>query len=435
MSLPKNCLYTNKINSSYAKNFMAVIQPQNGDAGLNDTIIFNIPTGGNNLCMSGADSVIKFGLTLRGGGIGSGAGTVHLNKGGAYGCFQRMRVFAGGVLISDIDNYANLLDMLITCQQSTDSVTGKYKILAGTENGIGVALDALTANTDSITYSFCLPLLSIFSLSQQYVPLFAMSNGPLRVELQVVSSVQQIVRTLTPAAAPVGKSLLTNIELVCNMIELSDTGMNIIKNSIGNGPIQWVCQDYRNYSTNITLQNADTTVSIPVPAKFNSLNSLYFSFRADAAGVAARMANESNRFNLSEYFFRIGSKTLPTKSPNTYPEFFSELMRSFGCVADINHESNVSVDGYSKQTPQTMTGANLPVGINTIGSFYVGIDLESYSNTSMSDVYTGTNTSNDDVFFTPRFAANTANTVVRVDAYALFDQLILINNGQVSVNY
>ena len=280
-----------------------------------------------------------------------------------------------------------------------------------------------------------MPLLSIFSLSQQYVPLFAMSNGPLRVELQVVSSVQQIVRTLTLAAPPVGKSLLTNIELVCNMIELSDTGMSIIKQSIGNGPLQWVCHDYRNYSTNITLQNADTTVSIPVPAKFNSVNSLFFSFRADAGGAITKMSNESNRFNLSEYFFRIGSKTLPTKSPNTYPEFFSELMRSFGCVSDVNHETNVSVDSYNKQLPIAMTAAATPAAVNTIGAFYVGLDLESYSNTSMSEVYTGTNTSNDDIFFIPRFSANTANTVVRVDAYALFDQLVLIQNGQVTVNY
>ena len=434
MSLPKNCLYTNKIQSSYARNFMSVIQPQNGDANLNDTIIFNVPTGGN-LVLSGQDTVLKFGLTIRGGAAVSGAGTVQLNKAGAYGCFQRMRVFAAGVLISDIDNYGNLMDLLVTCQQSTDIVTGKYKILAGTDNGIGVTLDALAITTDSVTYNFCLPLLSIFSLSQQYVPLFAMSNGPLRVELQVVSSVQQIVRTLTLAAPPTGKSLLTNIELVCNMIELSDTGMSIIKQSIGNGPLQWVCQDYRNYSTNITLQNADTTVSIPVPAKFNSVNSLFFSFRADAAGAITKMCNESNRFNMSEYFFRIGSKTMPTKSPNTYPEFFSELMRSFGCVSDINHETNVSVDSYNKQLPQAMTAAATPAGVNTIGAFYVGLDLESYSNTSMSEVYTGTNTSNDDIFFIPRFSANTANTVVRVDAYALFDQLVLIQNGQVTVNY
>ena len=36
MSLPKNCLYTNKINSSYSRNYQAVIQPQNGNANLGE---------------------------------------------------------------------------------------------------------------------------------------------------------------------------------------------------------------------------------------------------------------------------------------------------------------------------------------------------------------------------------------------------------------
>ena len=67
---------------------------------------------------------------------------------------------------------------------------------------------------------------------------------------------------------------------------------------------------------------------------------------------------------------------------------------------------------------------------------YVGIDLESYSNTSNDTIYSGMNTSSDDIFFVPRFSnSNAANTSVRVDSYALYDQLILINNGQVSVNY
>ena len=46
MSLPKQCLYTNKINSSYAKNYNAAIVPVNGtDYNLGETIIINIPTG------------------------------------------------------------------------------------------------------------------------------------------------------------------------------------------------------------------------------------------------------------------------------------------------------------------------------------------------------------------------------------------------------
>ena len=435
MSLPKNCLYTNKINSSYSRNYQAVIQPQNGNANLGETLIFNIPTGGN-MVMSGVDTVLKFALSIKNGGTAAADGTIKLNKGGAYGVFQRMRVFAGGVLISDIDNYGNLMDMLVTCQQSTDTVSGKYKILAGTENSVGASLGALLADADSAQYFYCLPLMSIFSLTNNYVPLFALGGTPLRVELQVVSSITQVARSLTAILPPTARELLTNIELVCNMMELSDTGMNIIKNAIGSGPLQWVTQDYRNYSQNIIVTNSDTTVSIPIPAKFNSLNSLFFSFRGNPGGLLTRMANESNKFNLQEYYFRIGSKTLPIKPPNSVPEFLSELMRAFGSVSDVNHETNISFEAYNKNVSAAITSAVLPATEIYVGSFYVGIDLESYSNTSNDTIYSGMNTSSDDIFFVPRFSsANAANTSVRVDSYALFDQLILIQNGQVSVNY
>ena len=81
-----------------------------------------------------------------------------------------------------------------------------------------------------------------------------------------------------------------------------------------------------------------------------------------------------------------------------------------------------------------MAGAE-GAGASVTGAFYVGIDLESYSNTSLDSVYTGTNTSSDDIFFVPKFAGQGTATNVRIDAYALYDQLVLIQNGQVTVNY
>ena len=69
------------------------------------------------------------------------------------------------------------------------------------------------------------------------------------------------------------------------------------------------------------------------------------------------------------------------------------------------------------------------------GGFYVGVDLESYSNTSNDTIYSGTNTSTDDIFAVFKFDVNNANTNVRIDAYALYDQLILIQNGACTVNY
>ena len=47
-----------------------------------------------------------------------------------------------------------------------------------------------------------------------------------------------------------------------SLMELSDSGMNIIKQSIGGGSLQWVTQDYRNYGFNASLATSETSLSI-----------------------------------------------------------------------------------------------------------------------------------------------------------------------------
>ena len=170
MSLPKQCLYTNKNNTSYAKKFQSAIAPQNGaEYNLGETIILNIPTGAN-LVGSGQDSILKFNVNFRSGAANT---TYKLNRSGAYSIIQRMRIFLGSTLLSDIDSYGNLMDLLMTTQQSTDSIAGKYSIMAGTS--INPINDTLAAGTDEALH-FAIPFVSIFSWSQNYIPLFAIKN-------------------------------------------------------------------------------------------------------------------------------------------------------------------------------------------------------------------------------------------------------------------
>jgi hypothetical protein len=418
MSLPKQCLYTNKINSSYARNFQSAIAPQNStEYNFGDTIIFNIPTGGS-LVASGQDSILKFNFNFRNNG---NAGTTYsLNRSGAYSIFQRMRIILGSTLLSDIDAYGNLMDLLVTTQQSTDAITGKYAIMAGTSYDPD---DTTVAATTNVTMSFAIPLVSILSWSQNYVPLFAMS-GPLRIELQLVSNIRQFLHSADALTTHSTLKIVDNVELVVNMMEISESGMNIIRSSIGNSPVQWVVQDYSNYQYNNTLRTTTTQLSVPVPAKFNSLNSLFWTFRSSAnvAGVATFPSNESLNFDLKEYFVRLGPKTVPTKPPNTLPEFCTELLRALGSPSDVNHECNIKPNTYFKKVPNVATFC---------GAFYLGLDLESYSNTDMTSVYSGYNSSNEDIFFTPTFNPQPANSAVdvRIDTYALYDCLISLENG------
>ena len=424
MSLPKQCLYTNRINSSYARNFQSAIAPQNGtEYNLGETIIINIPCA-SNLVMSAADTILKFNVNFA---QGATANTSYcLNRSGAYAAIQRMRIFLGSTLISDIDAYGNLMDMLITCQQSTDSVEGKYNLMAGTNADTDAGDNAGAANAP-VTINYAFPLVSLLSWTNNYVPLFAMS-GPLRIELQLVSSLTQFLNSPAAMAAHATLKFIDNVELVANFMEISEAGMNIIRQSIGNSPVQWVCQDYRNFQFSATVKASSTTIlSVPIPAKYNSLKSLFWSFRKNASGVATFPANESCQFGMNSYYLRIGPKTMPTKPCSTTPEFFCELLRAFGTASDVNVECNVRELSYKKQIP------NIAV-VN--GSFYGGIDLESYSNCDMTSCYTGYNSSSDDIFFTPTFSIGAiGDQNIRIDTYALFDVLITLENGVATCNW
>ena len=75
---------------------------------------------------------------------------------------------------------------------------------------------------------------------------------------------------------------ITNCEYIAQFIELNDTAMSIISNSQQGQPIQYVFQDYRNYQYTATLAAAITTVTMPIPAKFASLKSMFVTARENA---------------------------------------------------------------------------------------------------------------------------------------------------------
>ena len=152
MSLPKQLLYNNLQNASYARNFQSNIAPQNGQSyNVGETIIFNVPTA-NNMVMSGADTVLKYTVNLAQDTSGS---VCNFDRAGAAGAIQRLRIFHGSTLLSDIDNYGNLMAMMTSLMQSSDSVAGKLNILQGTDTNILVQVIFTTAsNAPAAKFNF-----------------------------------------------------------------------------------------------------------------------------------------------------------------------------------------------------------------------------------------------------------------------------------------
>jgi hypothetical protein len=133
MSLPKNLLYNNNIKASHARNFQSNIPPQNGrEYDVGETIIINIPTASNQV-LSGSDTIIKGRLNFT-----NGANAVtNLDRCGVASVFQRMRIFHGSTLLSDIDDVGNLYSLMVATNYNSDDLVGKMNILMGTDDECG----------------------------------------------------------------------------------------------------------------------------------------------------------------------------------------------------------------------------------------------------------------------------------------------------------
>jgi hypothetical protein len=202
--------------------------------------------------------------------------------------------------------------------------------------------------------------------------------------------------------------------------------MSIISNSQQGQPIQYVFQDYRNYQYSAALANAVTAVTFPIPCKFASLKTIFVTARDNSQiSTALYFPYSCNKFNISSYFFRIGSSILPSKVPDNVPEMFSEVCKAIASISDLNHHPSIEMASYSVDVStkndtalmgdiastlasgSAATPTLLPSNVNS-GSFFVGLDLENYSNSDKSQIFAGWNTSTDDIYYIPTFAANTA---------------------------
>lgn len=426
MSLPSKCLYQNKINASFARNFNSVIQSQSMNYSCGQTCVINIPTQRNQF-LSGADTMLSMKLKIA--NLSGAASNAVLNRCGIGSCIQRLRIFSGSTLLQDIDSYGNLLSMLTSYQLSTEHVKGKYALMAGTADGLkGMTLMANLANNGTVTVDFCFPLLSILSLTDNYVPMWALAgSGPLRLEIQFVPSFAAFICSSELVSNHTDGHCFGDVKLIANFVEVSDAGMDIIYKSLGDKPVQWVTSSYANYAFNATLQQAVTNVSMPVPAKYNSLKALYFTFRGNPDGADDRFSDDSPNYRIAQYTTRIGSRVVPSEPPTTIPQMVGELERALGCAS-----SRISPSCY---VPSQIT-RDVPITDRSQSScFAVGVETESYSSAALGSVYQGLNTSTDDIFWQGQFAAQAAVATVRIDAYAFFDQLITIDNGMVSVQY
>jgi hypothetical protein len=399
-----------------------------------------------------SESFLKFDL----GGITNGAvasGYLRLDKAGAHGIIQRLRVTHGSQELENLDNYYALVGEMIALMQSSDSINGKLNVLNGLNNSylynnttrevtaglvgermvpFGAAdINAFGVGAVAANRTYAISLMSLVgSLGSQYIPLFEMTSAPLTISLQLVSSALKFLTNAQVLAAG-NNFTISNVEFIGSFIELSDDSIAIIRNSLGGSPLQYVIQSYANYTSNYTLPNANTSISSPVPAKYASLRSLFCIMRSQSDGATTFFSQASTHFNIVDWRLRIGSQVVPYKSPNTMVEHYAELIKAIGSLSDANHEPSINWYSYATNSiPLANTETSQLITERTKSdSFGLGFDCETYANADKDKFFAGMNTLNSDIYWNINFAANATAPNVKFDFYALYDNVLVFENG------
>lgn len=448
--IPANLKYQSKVESAPARRYLTSLQPQGGTGTYNpgDTITINIPTRANT-CLVPSESYLRGNFNLITVGTASTSST--LESCGWHNFIQRVRVFHGSNLLEDIDNYGQLAKILYDYQAPEDAVKGRFAITTGTNEEYSVATAGAIAaatllNSRSVNRGRALGVLAIGTTSfpfainlvslvgalsgEKYLPLFEMTAAPLRVELVLQSS---LIRSMMVQGGAGLNFTATGINYCGEFLELPDSAVAAIKAG-SSSPMQVVMPSWRSYTNSANLPDAtQTQVSFPIPAKFSSLKNIVVATR-QTAGLAAQWPSSHCAFGLGSansigYQFRVGSEVLPSTAPVSIPEIYSEAVKCFGSLADLQVQPSIDNTAFALNVPNTVASL-IEASTEDSGAFLIGIDMEVYQNADKASIFAGTNTNTSDIFSIINYyqATGAAITVLQT-AFACYDQVLVFENG------
>jgi len=361
---------------------------------------------------------------------------------GVHGFIQRIRVFHGSNLLEDIDNYAQLAKILYDFQASDDTVKGRLAVTSATNPQYNVTSGTIVrgvnrgatsgVTTTATTVPFAINLVSMVGAlaGDKYLPLWEMTAAPLRVEIVLKASVVTSMMSLA-GTATAQTFAVSGVNYCGEFLELPDSAVSAIKSG-SSSPMQMVLPSFRSYTNSAAITTAGTQVSMPIPAKFSSLKSIFVATRT-SVGADGLYPNSHCKYGLTSYNFRVGSEVLPSSAPTIVPEFYSEAVKCFGSLADLSLQPSIDLVSYSLDVPNTIASSG-DASLLDSGSFVIGIDTEIYQNADKASIFSGTNTNTSDIFYIANFTP-AGNVTILQTAFANYDQVLVYENGVCYARY
>lgn len=383
--------------------------------------------------------------------VNNGSGTYQIQFDGcASSLIQRLTVFQGSQLISDIQNYNSFKNVILDTQASqVQRATGSLAIMMGTGTDLTVAATAYSGTRGgqilpiTSSYDFATVLVNgvLGSQPSKYIPLGKLNDG-LILEITLANFAQAfIVRnnanppiidtaanvTAAVQAALTGLITLSNVTFVANCVQLGDTAESLVSRMPDQGIFEIASKDWKTYNAPIAV--GATSASILVPARFQSISTLLGWHHEDALQNDYRLKYLTSRIrnNLSTYQFRINgmpAPPFPINCAGNGAQAFAELEKTVNSLTSTLHQVSLQQSEWVSDA----AGAH--------GAFVWGMNCDTLAFAQEQPVFNGVRTVDGNMFYDLTYTAAGAAATGKIYAAVQFDTVLVIDGeGNMSVRF
>jgi hypothetical protein len=470
-ALPSSAQYNLRPNAVAGKRTRLSIQPYQSPAGAitsNSLIQFYLPARRGTM-LDGQTMYLRGTIT---GVTTTTAGQARVNR-NAFSVFNRLQVYGqDSTLLEDIQEYARLAHILTDSQMSREDKMGlstiygsntltdeSATIFVGTDVEIRAAVADATATAALLnarlqlttsnlidrgvvfadanaTLNFCIPIISSFGvLSEKLIPL-GWLNSDLRIDLytELPNIAFRSHSAAFAGAEAVTQYSLTNLELVCDVVELQGESLGMVEMMAPpSGPLYLHGTTYKTYSN--SLANG-TSGFFPILLPHRSLSVkqvLVAGYIATANGFdsfARVIPFGSANLQLG---LNIGGSKFPQKPIAVPAEAFAELQKSFHAFNELVQNGSIS------RTEYTRFAADNSSILNALSCKpVIGFDTELFQKRSglmlAGQNWTGLNCFLEG-FVARNAAGNALAAALTVHSHVNFDVVYVIQDGIISVRF
>ena len=360
IGVSSDCLFNLKSTCAPSRSLRTNLPSINGSTFLGgSSSIFYVPAGRRGTFLDGNNNTyLKFTVVNNDNTVGN---AMFIDN-SAYSFINRIDIGQSSNSQLETIQQANVLQNYLLDFGCIPSAKQGLSSCYGTTSGITLAQastnDARQGNViyggaNSQKLTFCIPLIgsAIFSSCDSLFPLCILNDD---LKIEITWELNNLACCY--AALPAGNWSIVNPELVVNIIEIGEQGMEIINNATPlSNTIYIHGSSWKHYTANLPGLSQGQ-FSFPISARFSSLKSLVILPRRNTEttnGLAYSIGSRINP-NISQFFLRCGSYMIPSKpitlqnavSCGGYGEAYSELLKSFHSLSTPQYSAGMPFQYY-----------------------------------------------------------------------------------------